>query len=91
MRTQGDFSLIFEAAAEHTEEEIDTTPHDAVVRKEGDIWMIESSIEPASDNCTLEVTLEVFQEHWQLMIGDGSTPTERDILDFEDTHSDCCE
>ena len=89
MRTQGDFNKIYTAAREYLYESADDCPMNPVIRLEGDIWMLESELEPANDNCVFETTLDAFQNWWYEGMKDTQyIPSEIDIADFLAAHSE---
>ena len=85
MRTVGTFRDVYTAAKGYvkaTTEEI--RPMDAVVRREGARWMLESGLD-SGENADFEVTLVAF-DNWffdSYMDSDDSyAPSESDIDDF---------
>jgi hypothetical protein len=80
MRTSGKFQDVFNAAKNYMNNSDDDCPINPVVRREGDVWMLESSLEPTDGD--IEVTLDDFQSYWYESMQDDYTPTDDDIEDY---------
>lgn len=101
MRTVGTFQDVYTAAKGYvraTTEELfvygrdllsaNRRPMNAVVRREGDRWMLESGLN-SGENADFEVTLEAFDSwFFEGYMGDDSyAPSESDIDDFVKAHA----
>lgn len=83
MRTSGTFQAVYEAAKSYSngEEVYGGCPHNPVVRREGDVWMLESGLNSAED-ADFEVTLEAFDNWFYEGYKSDYTPSDEDIADF---------
>ena len=82
MRTSGTFIDVFTAAREHEAENNEHLPHNAVVRKQGDVWLLESGIN-SCEECDIEIQYEAFLGFWYEGLKDPSyAPSEIDIHDY---------
>jgi len=83
MRTQGTFSDVYEAARDYyLAVAEDGKPMDAVVRRVGDVWMLESGIHPEPE-ANFELSLDHFDMYWsESYRDDGYIPTPRDATEF---------
>ena len=79
MRTSGTFQEIYAAAKSHYEELTDTRPIKPVVRREGEIWMIDSSLFDSNDDINFEITLEAFDTYFYDGYKSDFVPTESDM------------
>ena len=84
MRTQGTFQEVYDAAkAYYNETAEDGSPHSPVIRREGNEWMLESSLDPANEDCNVELTLEEFDSYFYETYKEKDyTPTTEDIEYF---------
>jgi hypothetical protein len=80
MRTSGEFVKIYASARGYLTDPTHQ-PINPVVRLEGEIWMLESDLEPS--NCSIEIPLEAFQDYWYYAMQDAKyEPLNSDIEDF---------
>lgn len=84
MRTTGTFLDIFNAAREHEAENHEHLPHNAVVRRAGSKWMLDSGLD-SSEDCDLEISYEAFLGYWyEGLIDPLYSPSESDIENYID-------
>lgn len=82
MRISGTFIDIFNAAREHEAENHKHLPHNPVVRRVGNMWAIDSGLDPAED-CDLEISYEAFLGYWyEGLIDPLYSPSESDIENY---------
>lgn len=82
MRTTGTFLDIFNAAREHESENQEHLPYNAVVRRSGSKWMLDSGLD-SSEGCDLEISYEAFLGYWYDGLNDlAYTPGEADIENY---------
>lgn len=89
MRTSGTFQEVYAAAKSYSngEEVYGGRPHDPVVRREGDKWMLESGLNSAED-ADFEVTLEAFDSWFWEGYKSDYTPSDADVEDFVQAHQE---
>jgi len=81
MRTTGNFTDIYLAARDYSMITENDKPLNAVIRKEGDLWMLESGLEPTDGD--FEISLDHFDTYfWESYRDPEYTPSETDINDF---------
>ena len=82
MRTIGSFIDIFNASREHLSENNRHLPINAVIRRHGDFWFLESSLSPCEE-CDLQIEYEAFLGFWYEGLKDPSyAPSESDIMNY---------
>jgi len=87
MRTAGTFQEVYAAAKAYVNETAeDGCPMDAVVRREGERWMLESGLNSAED-ADFEVSLEVFDSWFWEGYKSDYVPSDEDIADFVKQHT----
>lgn len=86
MRTVGTFQDVYTAAQSHYINEDDVyggRPMDAVIRKEGEKWMLESAIEKENEDCSFSCSLEDFDNYWYELYKDiFYLPSDSEVADF---------
>ena len=80
MRTTGTFSEIYAAARSYAMDDLSDRPMSPVVRREGDIWMIESRLEPS--DADFEVSLELFDDYFYQSYTDNHIPSDTAAEEF---------
>ena len=86
MRTTGTFQDVYDSAKSyHLDTAGDGRPINPVVRREGEVWMLESGLH--SSDCDVEASLEAFDLWFLESYGYSDySPSESDASDFADAH-----